>query len=218
MEGGINGVALFGTCGEGPSFSAAARLAATERLLRAGFDPGRLILGIGSASIAEMASLARAAGELGLAATLATPPFFFRQVEEEGVFAAYARLVEQSGTGAPPLLLYHIPGVAGVPVPPALAARLLVRLSGQDRGHQGQRRRVARDPGPPRAGARGEGPRRRRGAPRRRGRARRARHDLRPRQCGAPGDRPAGRRRARRRAPRSRRSRPGSRAGPSSRR
>ncbi len=125
MEGGINGVALFGTCGEGPSFSAAARLAATERLLRAGFDPGRLILGIGSASIAEMAGLARAAGELGLAATLATPPFFFRQVEEEGVFAAYARLVEQSGTGAPPLLLYHIPGVAGVPVPPALAARLL---------------------------------------------------------------------------------------------
>ena len=134
MAGGINGIALFGTCGEGPSFSAATRLAATERLLRAGFDPGRLILGIGSASISEMAGLARAAGELGLAAVLATPPFFYRQVEEEGVFRAYARLVEMAGVGAPPLLLYHIPSVAGIGLSPALVARLLAAFPNRIRG------------------------------------------------------------------------------------
>jgi 4-hydroxy-tetrahydrodipicolinate synthase len=134
MAGGIDGIALFGTCGEGPSFSAAARLAATERLLRAGFDPGRLILGIGSASIPEMAGLARAAGELGLAAVLATPPFFYREVEEEGVYQAYARLIEMSGAAAPPLLLYHIPSVAGIALSPALVARLLTDFPERIRG------------------------------------------------------------------------------------
>lgn len=122
---GINGVVLFGTMGEGPAFSGKERLEATVRLIELGVDPGRIVLGIGSNAPSEMAWLAREAGELDVAAVLATPPFFFRDVDQEGVVACYGDVVEKAGADAPPLMLYQIPQVCGVPVSVDTAERLL---------------------------------------------------------------------------------------------
>jgi 4-hydroxy-tetrahydrodipicolinate synthase len=131
---GLNGVVPFGTMGEGPSFPASERLEGTARLIEGGIEPGQIVLGIGSSSIAEMAWMARQAGELGIAAVLATPPFFFRDVDQEGVFRAYAALVEAAGASAPPLLLYHIPQVAGLPVALDTVVRLVGEFPEQVRG------------------------------------------------------------------------------------
>jgi 4-hydroxy-tetrahydrodipicolinate synthase len=126
MGAGLNGLVLFGTMGEGPAFPAAERLDAAAALIdRHGFEPGRLVLGIGSCAPAETAWLARRAGELGIAAVLATPPFFFRDVQQEGVYRFYATLAEAAGRGGAPLLLYHIPQVAGVPLSADTVARLV---------------------------------------------------------------------------------------------
>lgn len=126
MDAGLNGLVLFGTMGEGPAFPAAERLEAAAALADGhGFEPGRLVLGIGSCAPAECAWLARRAGELGLAAVLATPPFFFRDVSQEGVHRFYAGLAEAAGRGGAPLLLYHIPQVAGVRVEVETVARLV---------------------------------------------------------------------------------------------
>lgn len=131
---GINGIVLFGTMGEGPAFSAAERLEATARLVELGLDPGRLVLGIGSNAPSEMAWLARRAAELNLAAVLATPPFFFRDVDQEGVIACYAAIVEGAGAESPPLMLYHIPQVCGVPVAVDTAERLIELFPDRIRG------------------------------------------------------------------------------------
>lgn len=131
---GINGVVLFGTMGEGPAFSAAERLEATAKLIELGLDPGRIVLGIGSNAPSEMAWLARRAGELSLAAVLATPPFFFRDVDQEGVVACYGAIVEGAGAEAPPLMLYHIPQVCGVPVTVDTTERLIELFPGRIRG------------------------------------------------------------------------------------
>lgn len=131
---GMNGACLFGTCGEGPSFSARERLAATEALLARGIEPGRLVLGIGSCAIDDMALLAREAGRLGLAAALATPPFFYAQVGDEGIFRSYAAMIERAGPGAAPLLTYHIPQVAGVPCSHDVLGRLLDEFPEQVKG------------------------------------------------------------------------------------
>ena len=126
MGAGLNGLVLFGTMGEGPAFPAAERLETAAALVdRHGFEPGRLVLGIGSCAPAETAWLARRAGELRLAAVLATPPFFFRDVEQEGVYRFYATLAEAAGRGGAPLLLYHIPQVTGVPLSIDTVARLV---------------------------------------------------------------------------------------------
>ncbi|HET6467858.1 MAG TPA: dihydrodipicolinate synthase family protein [Geminicoccaceae bacterium] len=124
MDLGVNGLALFGTTGEGPCFPATERIAACERLLRQGLPAGRLILGIGSAVPEEAAWMARQAGALGLAAVLATPPFYFKEVSDEGLFRAYAALVERAGPEAPPVILYHIPSVTGIALSHGLIERL----------------------------------------------------------------------------------------------
>ena len=134
LDHGANGLVPFGTMGEGPAFSAAQRLDAVVRLVELGLPADRIVLGIGGGGLADQAWLGRQAGELGLAAVLATPPFFFREVEQEGVYAFYAALAEALGAEAPPLLLYHIPQICGVPVAIDTVARLVDRFPGRIAG------------------------------------------------------------------------------------
>lgn len=125
LDHGLNGLVLFGTTGEGASFSVAERLEATAALIKRGLDPDRLVLGITSSAVSEMAWLVRGAAELGIAGVLGAPPFYFRDVEQEGVYQAYAAVIEAAGAPIPPLLLYHIPQVTGIPV----AVDTLLRLA-----------------------------------------------------------------------------------------
>ena len=134
LKQGLNGLVPFGTMGEGPSFSPGQRLEATTRLVELGLPADRMVLGIGAAALAEQAWLGRQAGALGLAGILATPPFFFREVDQEGVYAFYAALAEALGPEAPPLLLYHIPQVCGVPVAVETVVRLLDAYPDRIRG------------------------------------------------------------------------------------
>ena len=128
---GMNGLVPFGTMGEGPAFSAAQRLTARTQLFKSGLPADRIVLGIGGGGVADQAWLGRHAGELGIAGVLATPPFFFRDVDQDGVYAFYASLAEALGPAAPPLLLYHIPQVCGVPVAIETAARLVDAFPGR---------------------------------------------------------------------------------------
>lgn len=127
----VNGLVPFGTMGEGPAFSAAQRLEAAARLVELGLPADRIVLGINGGGLADQAWLGRQAAGLGLAAVLATPPFFFREVAQEGVYAFYAALAEALGPEAPPLLLYHIPQVCGVPVAVETVVRLVEDFPGR---------------------------------------------------------------------------------------
>ena len=60
----------------------------------------------------------------GVRGTLTLPPFFYKSVPEDGVFAAYARIIEAVGSDALRLYLYHIPQMSGVPITLPLIARL----------------------------------------------------------------------------------------------
>ena len=105
LDKGVNGLVPFGTMGEGPAFSAAQRFEAVARILEMGLPADRIVLGIGGGGLADQAWLGCKAGELGLAGVLATPPFFFREVDQDGVYAFYAALADVLGPEAPPLLL-----------------------------------------------------------------------------------------------------------------
>ncbi len=127
---GCDGIVLFGTTGEGPSFTASERLAVVEALLAQGIPPARLALGIGFPAIPDSVALARAALSLGLDQLLALPPFFFRNVAAAGVADAFARLIEGVADDRLHLTLYHIPQVSGVPVAAASVAWLRARFGG----------------------------------------------------------------------------------------
>jgi 4-hydroxy-tetrahydrodipicolinate synthase len=133
-ETGFNSVTLFGTTGEGPAFTPRERLRATEALMRLGYPAQRIILGIGSAALGDMVELAKGARRLGLAGVLATPPFYFRDATEDGLFVAYATLVERAGQDCPPMLLYHIPSFTGLSLGAGMVDRLANAFPGVIRG------------------------------------------------------------------------------------
>lgn len=121
---GVDGIALFGTTGEGQSFSVAERLAGLEALLDAGVEPARILAGTGCAALPETIELTRHAVACGCAGALVLPPFFFKDVSDDGVYASYARVIDGVADARLRLFLYHIPQVSGVPIADAVIARI----------------------------------------------------------------------------------------------
>lgn len=131
IEQGCDGVALFGTTGEGPAFATAERMHALHALLDDGFPAERLIVSASAAALPNSVELARQATKAGVAGVLLMPPFFFRDgIGDEGVFRFYAALIGKIDDPALRALLYHIPGASGVAVRPPVIRRLIERYPG----------------------------------------------------------------------------------------
>lgn len=123
---GCHGAVLFGTTGEGPSFSpsereALMRVASAHRDQLSGF---RLIAGIGTPSISETIELTKLAFDLGYDAALALPPYYFRNATDDGLFNWFSELINKAVPSDKYLLGYHFPRVAGI----GFSINLLTRL------------------------------------------------------------------------------------------
>jgi 4-hydroxy-tetrahydrodipicolinate synthase len=128
LRQGCDGLVPFGTTGEGPSFSAAERLAATEALLREGVRAERIALGTGFPAIPDTISLTREAMALGLTHALILPPYFFRDAPEAGLEDAFDAIIHGVGSDRLRVTLYHIPQVSGVAIPASVLGRLRTRF------------------------------------------------------------------------------------------
>ncbi len=122
-----DGLALFGTTGEGTSFSASEKLAAAEAVLQSGIPAAQIALGTGCPAVPETVSLTRGALALGLTHALILPPYFFRDATEQGLDDAFAATFDGVGSDRLRATLYHIPQVSGVAIPPGVMGRLRVR-------------------------------------------------------------------------------------------
>ncbi len=123
FDQGCGGIAPFGTTGEALSVGIDERIAAIRTLADAGIDPARMIPGTGLSNVADTARLSRACLDMGCAGVMTLPPFYFKNVTEDGLYRHFERLVAAIGADVR-IYLYHIPPVAIVGIPPALAARL----------------------------------------------------------------------------------------------
>jgi 4-hydroxy-tetrahydrodipicolinate synthase len=126
LAAGVDGIALFGTTGEGQSLSLKERRAGLDALLAAGIAPGRILAATGCASLPETIELTRHAVQSDCAGALVLPPFFFKTVNDEGVFASYARVIDGVGDPRLQLYLYHIPQVSGVAISSTVIERLAI--------------------------------------------------------------------------------------------
>ncbi|MEM6387243.1 MAG: dihydrodipicolinate synthase family protein [Pseudomonadota bacterium] len=122
--GGCDGVAPLGTTGESTSLSFPDRLAAPGFLAEAGLPPDRVIIGTGATSVADAIALTRAAVEAGFTNVLVLPPHYFKNPSEEGLYAAYAKLIEAVGDDRLRVYLYHFPQMSMIPLPVTLVTRL----------------------------------------------------------------------------------------------
>jgi 4-hydroxy-tetrahydrodipicolinate synthase len=127
---GVDGVAPFGTTGEGQSFSVAEREAGIDALLSGGVSGERVVAATGCAALPETIALTRHGVQAGCAACLVLPPFFWKDASDEGLFAWYAQVIESVGDARLRIYLYHIPQVSGTPLSVELIARLAAAFPG----------------------------------------------------------------------------------------
>ena len=130
LEEGCDGIALLGTTGEANSFSSSERKALLEAAVRAGIAPSKLMPGTGVAALTETVELTKHAVSLGVAAVVMLPPFYYKDVTEDGLFAAYAEVVERVADPRLKVVLYHIPQVSAVPIAFPLIERLRAAFPG----------------------------------------------------------------------------------------
>jgi 4-hydroxy-tetrahydrodipicolinate synthase len=114
LDAGCTGLTLFGTTGEGPSFSVAERVAAVDGLIARGIPAQRLLVSTSCAALPDVVALTRHAVLVGAHASLLLPPFFLKGVPDPGVIDFYSQVIDAVNDTRLKLVLYHIPQIAGV--------------------------------------------------------------------------------------------------------
>jgi 4-hydroxy-tetrahydrodipicolinate synthase len=122
---GCAALAPFGTTSEANSLSADERERLLDALLDAGIPPGRLVPGTGCCALTDTVRLTAQAVRRGCAGVLMLPPFYYKAVPDDGLFRAFAEVIERVGDERLRVYLYHIPPIAQVGLGPELVERLL---------------------------------------------------------------------------------------------
>ena len=125
LRQGCHGLAIFGTTSEAQAFSVDERKAALEALVAGGIEPDKLAVGTGLCARTDTVSLTKHALELGCSNILMLPPFFYKNVPDDGVFASFAEVIEAVADPRMALYLYHFPAMSGVPFSKPVIERLI---------------------------------------------------------------------------------------------
>ncbi len=124
LDNGCDGVAPLGTTGEANSLSIDERLAILDALADAGITGAQMIAGVGCCAFPDTVTLTKRALANGAGGVLMLPPFYYKAPSEDGLFAAYANIVERIGDPALQIYLYNFPQQVGFELPISLVARL----------------------------------------------------------------------------------------------
>src|SRR5436189_3784711 len=119
------GLAVFGSKSEANSMAAEERSTLLDAVVAAGIDPSRMMPGTGCCSVTETVELTAHAVRHGCAGVLMLPPFYYKNVSEEGLYRYFSEVVQRVGDTRLKIYLYHIPPVAIVGITPKLVERLL---------------------------------------------------------------------------------------------
>ncbi|GJL80410.1 MAG: dihydrodipicolinate synthase family protein [marine bacterium B5-7] len=119
------GLAVFGTNSEANSMSANEKVDVLNRLHDAGLPPSQMMPGTGCCSIDDTVLLTRTSVSLGCTGVLMLPPFYYKNVSDEGLFRHFSEVVERVADDRLRVYLYHIPPIAQVGISLDLIDRLL---------------------------------------------------------------------------------------------
>jgi 4-hydroxy-tetrahydrodipicolinate synthase len=119
------GLAVFGTNSEANSLSVEEKVALLDRIVDAGIDMARVMPGTGCCALPDTVRLTAHAVGLGCAGTLMLPPFYYKDVEDDGLYASYSEVIERVGSDKLRIYLYHIPPISQVGISIDLIERLL---------------------------------------------------------------------------------------------
>jgi len=130
LEQGADGLAVFGTTSEANSLGNAERMQLLDHLIERGVAPGVLMPGTGCCALPDTVALTRHAVAHGVFGVLLLPPFYYKNVSDDGVYASIAEVVHRVADARLRIYLYHIPPMTGVGFPLPVIERLLKTFPG----------------------------------------------------------------------------------------
>ena len=116
MKQGHDGLAIFGTTGEANSFSIKEKCETIDFLITNRIDPRIIIPGTGSSSVEDAIFMTKHAVQQDLRGVLLLPPFYYKNVSDEGVINYYRKIIEDVGSTNFQYLLYNIPQTSSVSI------------------------------------------------------------------------------------------------------
>lgn len=125
LEQGATGLAVFGTTSEANSLSVEERLKLLDALIASGIAPAQLMPGSGCCALTDTVRLTRHAVSKGCGGVLLLPPFYYKGVSDDGLYANVAEVIERVGDDRLRIYLYHFPAMAVIGYSLDLIERLI---------------------------------------------------------------------------------------------
>ncbi len=125
LGSGLDGLAVFGTTSEANSLSVDEKADLIDALLDEGIPASKLMPGTGMCALKDTVQLTSHATARGCGGVLMLPPFYYKAVNDDGLYAAYSEVINRVGDAGLRVYLYHIPPVSQIPLSLPLIERLL---------------------------------------------------------------------------------------------
>ena len=119
------GLAAFGTNSEANSLAVEEKIFLLDYLVDTGIDVSRLMPGTGHCALTDTVKLTKHAVKLGCAGALMLPPFYYKEVSDDGLYASFSEVIDRVGSSDLRIYLYHFPLIAHVGFSPSLVERLV---------------------------------------------------------------------------------------------
>jgi 4-hydroxy-tetrahydrodipicolinate synthase len=124
LESNGVGQAIFGTNSEANSISAPQKMGVLTALIEGGLNPAHMMPGTGATSIDATVTMTRHAVQHKCAGVLMLPPFYYKDVTDDGLFAFYSEVIQKIGDAGLQIYIYNIPPVTKINLSLSLLERL----------------------------------------------------------------------------------------------
>lgn len=120
IAGGVDGIVPVGTTGESPTLDMDEHIEVIRLAVETAAGRCQVVAGTGANATAEAIELTEAAEELGASGTLQVCPYY-NKPSQEGLYQHFMAIAESTSL---PVMLYSVPGRAGIEIAPETVARL----------------------------------------------------------------------------------------------
>jgi 4-hydroxy-tetrahydrodipicolinate synthase len=122
-------LAPLGTTGEANSVSISEKIDLIKTIANSDLPKERIIIGTGNTSFVDAALLTKTAVDSKIYSVLLLPPFYYKNVSDEGVYQYYKEIINTVKSTNLRIFLYNIPQVSGVTISIDLVNRLKKEFS-----------------------------------------------------------------------------------------
>ena len=120
IAGGVDGIVPVGTSGESPTLSMQEHAKVVKEVVKTANGRCIIMAGTGANSTEEAIHLTKEAKEIGADCSLQVTPYYNKPTQE-GLYRHFSKVADDCGL---PIVLYNVPGRAGVPIAANTIARL----------------------------------------------------------------------------------------------